>query len=164
MARKNIDDVLSMTVNEAQRFYAFEAKVLRALEPLDEVGLGYLRLGQSTATLSGGEAQRLKLAGFLAETRKFDNILMVFDEPTTGLHSADLERLVELLQKLVDRGVSILVIEHNLELIGHADWIIDLGPEGGDAGGRIVAEGPPRKIMDCPESFTGKFLRDRFKV
>jgi excinuclease ABC subunit A len=178
---RNIDDVLDMTVCEAMDFFAFENKIVRGLQPLANVGLGYIRLGQSTATLSGGEAQRLKLAGFLATHRAasgvrgrgagrggkggedpFAGTFMIFDEPTTGLHAADLERLVRLLHDLVDRGASVLVIEHNLDLIGEADWIIDLGPEGGDAGGRIVAEGPPQRIMACAESHTGRFLRERF--
>ncbi|MBN1867332.1 excinuclease ABC subunit UvrA [Candidatus Sumerlaeota bacterium] len=160
---RNIDDVLDMTVSDARSFFADRPKIRRALDPLASVGLGYIRLGQSTATLSGGEAQRLKLAGFLAANRNVENVLMLFDEPTTGLHAADLEILVELLHRLVDRGASVLVIEHNLDLIGHADWIVDLGPEGGASGGRIVAEGLPEAVMACPASHTGRFLKERFR-
>ena len=182
---KNIDDVLDMTVQEARAFFAGAPKVLRGLEPLGLVGLDYLRLGQSTATLSGGEAQRLKLAGFLATNKGLlrrvprqgapagnpsaspkpgeAETLMIFDEPTTGLHPADLERLVGLLHGLVAAGASVVVVEHNLDLIAEADWIVDLGPEGGDAGGRIVAQGPPRKIMDCEASHTARYLRMRYR-
>ena len=170
---KNIDDVLEMTVEEAREFFADQPRILRGLQPLEDVGLGYIRLGQSTATLSGGEAQRLKLAGFLATNRWLragarqggqepPETVMVFDEPTTGLHAEDLERLAALLQHLVDRGVSVVVIEHNLDLIGHADWIVDLGPEGGDGGGEIVAEGPPARIMSEERSHTGRYLAMRF--
>jgi excinuclease ABC subunit A len=183
---KNIDAVLDLTVQEAREFFASEPKIVRELEPLELVGLGYLRLGQSTATLSGGEAQRLKLAGFLAANRSIlrrvsfhaatgrserapreeaqgGEYLMIFDEPTTGLHPLDLDRLVQLFHALVDGGVSILVVEHNLDLIAHADWVVDLGPEGGDAGGHVVAEGPPARIMETPESHTGRFLKGRYK-
>jgi len=183
---KNIDAVLDLTVQEAREFFASEPKIVRELEPLELVGLGYLRLGQSTATLSGGEAQRLKLAGFLAANRAIlrrvsfhaatgrserapreeaqgGEYLMIFDEPTTGLHPLDLDRLVHLFHALVDGGVSILVVEHNLDLIAHADWVVDLGPEGGDAGGHVVAEGIPARIMETPESHTGRFLKGRYK-
>ncbi len=159
---KTITDILDLTVDEAARFFAGEPRVVRALRPLREVGLGYLRLGQSTATLSGGEAQRLKLAGRLARMRDGRGLLLVFDEPTTGLHAADVERLLRVLHDLVERGCSILVVEHNLDLIASADWIIDLGPEGGEGGGRIVAEGPPAQIARCETSWTGRHLRRRF--
>ncbi|MFW6286559.1 MAG: excinuclease ABC subunit A, partial [Candidatus Sumerlaeota bacterium] len=181
---KNIDDVLDMTVDEARLFFGDEHKVLRGLEPLHLVGLGYLRLGQSTATLSGGEAQRLKLAGFLAQNKSVlrrllerrggqsldarkpteAETLMIFDEPTTGLHPADLDRLMSVLQSLVDAGISILVIEHNLDLVAQADYIIDLGPEGGDEGGEIVYEGPASGILQVEASFTGRFLAGRYTV
>jgi excinuclease ABC subunit A len=159
---KNIVDILNMTINEALSFFSDRPRVISALEPLAHVGLGYLRLGQSTATLSGGEAQRLKLASYLATTGKIGNCLMLFDEPTTGLHPADLQVLISVLKKMIERGYSVLVIEHNLELISHADYIIDLGPEGGEQGGRVVAEGPLPTILACPQSYTGRYLRSRF--
>lgn len=159
---KNICDILQMTVTEAGEFFADHAKVVRALRPLREVGLGYLRLGQSTSTLSGGEAQRLKLAAHLATIRDGAGKLFVFDEPTTGLHAADLERLLAILHQLIERGCSLIVIEHNLDLIASADYVIDLGPDGGDRGGRIVARGPLGKIMAETTSLTGQYLKKRF--
>lgn len=159
---KSVVDILDMTVNEALEFFADKPRVLRALDPLAQVGLGYLQLGQSTATLSGGEAQRLKLASYLTTTRRVGHCLMLFDEPTTGLHPADLQVLISVLEKMITRGYSLLVIEHNLDLIGHADYIIDLGPEGGEEGGRVVVEGPIPAILECPRSHTGRFLKSRF--
>ena len=152
---KNIFDVLEMTVHDALGF--FEGRdILRKLRVLERVGLDYLELGQSLSSLSGGEAQRIKLAG---ELHKEGN-LYVMDEPTTGLHMADTSRLLELIRQLVDRGNSVIVIEHNLDVIRHADWIIDLGPDGGSAGGRILAEGPPEAIAACDASHTGRYLRE----
>jgi excinuclease ABC subunit A len=159
---KSINDILGMTVDEATAFFKMVPKIQRALAPLREVGLGYLRLGQSTTTLSGGEAQRLKLAGHLATMRDGDGQLFVFDEPTTGLHPADLKKLVQIFQAMVDRGCSLLIIEHNLDLIAAADWIIDLGPDGGELGGKIVAEGPLEKIIRAKDSITGQYLKSRF--
>jgi len=159
---KSIVDILNMTVSEALEFFSDKPRLVRALDPLAQVGLGYLRLGQSTATLSGGEAQRLKLASYLTTTRRTGRCLMLFDEPTTGLHPADLQVLISVLEKMINRGYSVLVIEHNLELISHADYIIDLGPEGGEAGGRVVAQGPIPAILACPRSHTGRYLRSRF--
>ena len=159
---KHINDILGLTVDEAGQFFKLEPKVVRALAPLREVGLGYLRLGQSTTTLSGGEAQRLKLAAHLAAMREGEGRLFIFDEPTTGLHPADLKRLLEIFQSMVNRGCSLIIVEHNLDVIAAADWIIDMGPEGGDLGGRIVAQGPPEKIMAHPESITGQYLKKRF--
>ena len=159
---KNIDHILELTVDEALAFFVDHPKVTRCLKPLSEVGLGYIRLGQSTATLSGGEAQRLKLASYLGSSRANDRIVFLFDEPTTGLHSADLEKLASVLQRLVDDGATVLVIEHNLDLIAQADYVIDLGPEGGDAGGNIVAQGTVEEIMQHPQSLTGEWLRKRY--
>jgi excinuclease ABC subunit A len=154
---KNIHDVLQMTVREALAFFAPYPKVTVRLRVLDEVGLGYLRLGQSGTTLSGGEAQRLKLAAHL--TRQDNSgILYVFDEPTTGLHFDDIQKLLTAFRKLLEGGASVLIIEHNLDVIKSADWVIDLGPEGGDAGGKIVAAGTPEQVGRNSRSHTGKFL------
>ena len=154
---KNIHDVLQMTVREALAFFAPYPKVTARLALLDEVGLGYLRLGQSGTTLSGGEAQRLKLAAHL--TRQ-DNtgILYIFDEPTTGLHFDDIQKLLTSFRKLLEGGASVLIIEHNLDVIKSADWIIDLGPEGGDAGGQVIAAGTPEQVARNSQSHTGKYL------
>ncbi|MGC8792799.1 MAG: excinuclease ABC subunit UvrA [Bryobacteraceae bacterium] len=154
----NIHEVLQLTVDEAIRFFADSPRLVAKLKILSEVGLGYLRLGQPATTLSGGEAQRVKLAAHLAQATCQD-ALYIFDEPTTGLHYDDIARLLDAFQRLVHSGGSLLVIEHNLEVIRNADWILDLGPEGGDAGGRIVAQGPPETIAACPESHTGRYLR-----
>ncbi len=154
----NIHEVLQLTVDEALRFFADSPRLVARLRVLSEVGLGYLRLGQSATTLSGGEAQRVKLAAHLAQAACQDT-LYIFDEPTTGLHYDDIARLLDAFQRLVHNGGSVLVIEHNLEVIRNADWIIDLGPEGGDAGGRIVAEGPPEAVAAIESSYTGRYLR-----
>ncbi|MCD6385422.1 excinuclease ABC subunit UvrA, partial [Candidatus Sumerlaeota bacterium] len=154
---KNIYDILNLTVTEAMEFFHDSPEVCKALEPLVQVGLGYLRLGQNTTTLSGGEAQRLKLASFLSQalsSKHRKKIFLIFDEPTTGLHPADIDTLARVMNLLVDRGYSILVIEHNLDLIAYADWIIDLGPEGGDKGGRVVASGTLRDLLHHPTSYT----------
>jgi excinuclease ABC subunit A len=164
---KNIHDVLQMTVKEALRFFAGQTRLLEKLAVLDEIGLGYLRLGQSATTLSGGEAQRVKLAAHLASVRaanaaakpsQASRVLYILDEPTTGLHFDDVSKLLAAFRKLIDGGGSLIVIEHNLDVIKSADWVIDLGPEGGDAGGRIVAEGPPEEIAGNLHSHTGKWL------
>jgi excinuclease ABC subunit A len=162
---KNIHEVLNMTVHEAMQHFANAPKVADKLRVLDEVGLGYLRLGQSATTLSGGEAQRVKLAAHLpaAATRgqngsRRSRILYIFDEPTTGLHFDDISKLLSAFRRLIEARGSILLIEHNLEVIKTADWVIDLGPEGGERGGRVVGEGPPEKIASIPESYTGQFL------
>ncbi len=159
---KNISEVLEMTVDEALLFFKGHPRILSKLQVLKEVGLGYLTLGQPTNTLSGGESQRLKLAHHIGQLREGRN-LFIFDEPTTGLHMADVELLLKTFQKLLSLGHSLIVIEHNLDLIRRADYIIDLGPEGGEEGGRIVAEGPPEVIMDSPRSYTGQFLKQRLQ-
>jgi excinuclease ABC subunit A len=158
---KNIGDVLSMTVDEAMSFFSDEMSIVRRLAPLAEAGLGYLPLGQPTATLSGGEAQRLKLASFL-EIRPATarGVLFLFDEPTTGLHASDVDRLLGTFRRLISRGHSVVAVEHHLEFLSASDWIIDLGPGGGDEGGRIVAEGPPEDIRRSPASLTGRFLAE----
>src|ERR1700730_14859637 len=155
---KNIADVLNMTVDEAVRFFRHVPGVSEKLTALLDVGLGYLRLGQAGTTLSGGEAQRVKLATELAK-KATGRTFYILDEPTTGLHFADIEKLVQVLMKLRDAGNTLVVIEHNLEMIKCADWIIDLGPEGGEDGGEIIAAGPPEAIVDLPKSYTGKYLR-----
>jgi excinuclease ABC subunit A len=154
---KNIHEVLQLTVREALAFFAGVPKITTRLKILDEVGLGYLRLGQSATTLSGGEAQRLKLAAHLT-TQANEGVLYIFDEPTTGLHFDDIQKLLGAFRKLLDGGASILVIEHNLDIIKSADWIIDLGPEGGENGGRVVATGTPEQVARNSRSYTGKFL------
>jgi excinuclease ABC subunit A len=164
---KNIHEVLQMTVKEALRFFTGQTKLLEKLAVLDEIGLGYLRLGQSATTLSGGEAQRVKLASHLAAARAANStakpsqasrVLYILDEPTTGLHFDDVSKLLTAFKKLIDGGGSLIVIEHNLDVIKSADWVIDLGPEGGDGGGQIVAEGPPEEIAQNLHSHTGKWL------
>ena len=154
---KNIHDVLQLTVREALSFFAAHPKVITRLRVLDEVGLGYLRLGQSGTTLSGGEAQRLKLAAHLTRQENA-GILYIFDEPTTGLHFDDIQKLLTSFRKLLDDGASVLLIEHNLDVIKSADWIVDLGPEGGDEGGHIIAAGTPEQVARNSHSHTGKFL------
>ena len=154
---KNVHEVLQLTVREALVFFAGVPKITSKLRILDEVGLGYLRLGQSATTLSGGEAQRLKLAAHLT-TQANEGVLYIFDEPTTGLHFDDIQKLLTAFRKLIDGGASILVIEHNLDIIKSSDWIIDLGPEGGAQGGQIVATGTPEQVARNSHSFTGKFL------
>ena len=154
---KNISDVLNMTVEEACVFFANQPKIARKLQTLQEVGLGYIQLGQAATTLSGGEAQRVKLANELAR-RDTGQTVYILDEPTTGLHVADVHRLVNVLDKLVDAGNTVIVIEHNLDVIKRADYIIDLGPEGGSGGGLIVATGTPEEVAENPASFTGQYL------
>jgi excinuclease ABC subunit A len=159
---KNIHEVLALTVHEALHFFAGVPKVLSKLKILDEIGLGYLRLGQSATTLSGGEAQRLKLAAHLAHTAN-PGVLYIFDEPTTGLHFDDIQKLLTAFRKLLDGGASIVVIEHNLDVIKSADWVIDLGPEGGALGGKIVATGTPEQVARNPHSHTAKYLARALK-
>jgi excinuclease ABC subunit A len=158
---KNISDVLNMSVNEAHDFFDSVPAINRILGTLVDVGLGYLRLGQPSTTLSGGEAQRIKLARELAKVGTGDT-LYILDEPTTGLHFQDVRMLVDVVQQLVDKGNTVIVIEHNLDLIKAADWIIDLGPEGGVGGGEIIAEGTPEEVAEMDESYTGQYLKEEF--
>jgi excinuclease ABC subunit A len=154
----NVHEVLQLTIREALSFFADVARLAARLKVLNDVGLGYLRLGQSATTLSGGEAQRVKLAAHLAQS-SCEGTLFIFDEPTTGLHFDDIAKLLQSFEKLIQNGGSILLIEHNLELVAAADWIIDMGPGGGDAGGRVIATGTPQAIIDNPESVTGQYLK-----
>ncbi len=155
---KTIADVLQMNVEEALTFFENIPSIKRKLQTLYDVGLGYIKLGQPSTQLSGGEAQRVKLASELGK-RSTGGTLYILDEPTTGLHTADIDRLVEVLQRLVDGGNTVLVIEHNLDVIKTADYIIDLGPEGGSEGGEVVAVGTPEQIITVEQSYTGKFLK-----
>ena len=155
---KSIYDVLEMTVEEGYYFFESIPKIARKLKTLCDVGLGYVKIGQPATTLSGGEAQRVKLAAELSK-RGTGKTIYVLDEPTTGLHTADVHKLIEVLQRFVDSGNTVLVIEHNLDVIKTADHIIDLGPEGGDGGGTVVASGTPEKICECEKSYTGQFLK-----
>ena len=155
---KNVFDVLEMSVDEAIDFFYEEKNLVRAIQPLSSVGLGYVKLGQSSDTLSGGEAQRVKLASFLGKGKSTGKILFIFDEPTTGLHFHDIKKLLNSFNALIEQGHSIIVIEHNVEVIRSADWVIDLGPEAGDAGGEIIYAGKPEGIKKLKDSWTGKFL------
>jgi excinuclease ABC subunit A len=156
---KNISDVLNMSVVEAMNFFKNIPAIHSKLHTLNEVGLGYIKLGQSATTLSGGEAQRIKLSSELAK-RATGRTLYILDEPTTGLHFEDIKKLLNVLNKLVDKGNTVLIIEHNLDVIKSVDHIIDLGPEGGDKGGEIIAEGTPKEIAKNSKSHTGKFLKN----
>lgn len=157
---KNIDDLLNTTIDDAVAFFAAhkQTKIAEKLKPLQDVGLGYVTLGQSSSTLSGGEAQRIKLASFLSKSESKEKVLFIFDEPTTGLHFHDIRKLLDSLQALIEKGHSVIVIEHNLEMIKCADYVIDLGLEGGEKGGSIIAKGPPEEIAKCKESYTGSAL------
>lgn len=161
---KNIFDILNMTVNQAIEFFKEykQTKIVQLLKPLQDVGLGYIKLGQSSSTLSGGENQRVKLAYYLAMEKK-DSTLFIFDEPTTGLHFHDIKKLLEAFDALIKRGHSLLIIEHNMEIIKCADWIIDLGPDGGNKGGYLVAAGTPEDVAVCKDSYTGQFLMEKLK-
>jgi excinuclease ABC subunit A len=160
---KNINDILTMTVDDSITFFTAhkQNKIIQKLQPLQDVGLGYVQLGQSSSTLSGGEAQRIKLASFLVKGATKDKALFVFDEPTTGLHFHDIKKLLASFDALIEKGHSIIVIEHNLDLIKCADWIIDLGPEGGENGGKLLAIGTPEQIVKIKESVTGKYLKEK---
>jgi excinuclease ABC subunit A len=160
---KNIDDILTMTVDDSLDFFKATnmTKIVQKLQPLQDVGLGYVQLGQSSSTLSGGEAQRIKLASFLVKGTKKDKALFVFDEPTTGLHFHDIKKLLASFEALIEKGHSIIVIEHNLDLIKCADYVIDLGPEGGENGGQILAAGTPEEIVKNKKSITGNYLKEK---
>jgi excinuclease ABC subunit A len=159
---KNIHDVLEMTVEEGLKFFENIPKISRKLQTLYDVGLGYVKIGQSSTTLSGGEAQRVKLATELSK-RDTGRTIYILDEPTTGLHSADVRRLIEILQRLCEGGNTVLVIEHNLDVIKTADYIIDMGPEGGDGGGTVIATGTPEAVSENAESYTGVYLKKIFE-
>ena len=159
---KNVSEVLSMTIDEALQFFAKEPKILNKIKPLVDVGLGYVQLGQSSNTLSGGEAQRIKLASFLIKGNNTHKTLFIFDEPTTGLHFADIKKLLKSFDALIEQGNTIIVIEHNMDVIKCADWVIDIGPEGGDNGGQVIFEGMPENLIREKDSYTGKFLKERF--
>ena len=155
---KNIADILNMPCEEALGFFENQPAIVRHMQTLVDVGLGYVRLGQPAPTLSGGEAQRVKLASELAK-RSTGHTMYILDEPTTGLHFEDVNKLLTVLSRLVDQGNTIVVIEHNLDVIKSSDWVIDLGPNGGDGGGTVIAEGTPEKVAKTQASFTGEFLR-----
>jgi excinuclease ABC subunit A len=155
---KNIFDILEMSVDDALDFFKDEAAIRDKIKPLSDVGLGYVKLGQSSDTLSGGEAQRVKLASFLGKGKSQGKILFIFDEPTTGLHFHDIRKLLDAFNALIDQGHSVIVIEHNIDVIRCADWIIDLGPEAGDAGGEVVYAGVPAGLKKAKGSRTGKFM------
>ena len=158
---KNISEVLGMTIDEAVDFFRPIPKIFRKLETLEQVGLGYIRMGQPATTLSGGEAQRMKLAAELSK-RSTGRTIYILDEPTTGLHFEDVRRLLAVLQRLIETGNTVIVIEHNLDVIKTADYIIDMGPEGGNAGGRVIAYGTPEEVAKVPESHTGRYLAEIF--
>jgi len=165
---KNIYNVLEMTVNEAVEFFGKEEnsinkKIVDKLAVLQAVGLGYLKLGQSSSTLSGGESQRVKLASFLREEQQKNPTLFVFDEPTTGLHYHDISNLLKSFNELIKNGHTVIVIEHNMEVIKSGDWIIDLGPEGGEGGGNIVCQGTPEEVAKVKKSYTAKYLQPKLK-
>lgn len=162
---KNIHDVLDMTVNQAIEFFSEvngtdEKRIVKRLKPLQDVGLGYIKLGQSSSTLSGGENQRVKLAWFIAQEKQ-QGTIFIFDEPTTGLHFNDISVLMKSLNRLVDKGNTVIIIEHNMDVVKCADWVIDIGPEGGEAGGNVVATGTPEQIAECKESYTGQYLKPK---
>ena len=159
---KNISQVLDMKVEDAERFFESIPSIHRRMKTLNEVGLGYISLGQQATTLSGGEAQRVKLSEELSK-RDSGNTLYILDEPTTGLHFEDIQHLVNMLNRLVDRGNTVLVIEHNMDVIKVADYIIDIGPEGGKYGGKIVAEGSPDQVANSKESLTAKYLAEELR-
>nr|MBC7613883.1 excinuclease ABC subunit UvrA [Pseudopedobacter sp.] len=160
---KNVSEVLGMTIDEALEFFSNEHKIVNKLQPLVDVGLGYVHLGQSSNTLSGGEAQRIKLASFLIKGNNSHKTLFIFDEPTTGLHFHDIKKLMKSFDALIEQGNTIIVIEHNMDVIKCADWVIDIGPEGGDEGGKLIFEGTPEDLVKDKNSFTGHYLKERFK-
>jgi excinuclease ABC subunit A len=160
---KSINDVLDLTINQAVEFFDNVPSILHKIKTLQDVGLGYITLGQQSTTLSGGEAQRVKLATELSR-KDTGRTLYILDEPTTGLHFEDVKVLLEVLNKLVEKGNTVLVIEHNMEVIKVADYIVDMGPEGGERGGKIIAEGTPEEIARNPHSLTGIYLKEELKI
>jgi excinuclease ABC subunit A len=162
---KSIYDVLNLSVDEAVEFFGADTgnsickRIVERITPLQQVGLGYVKLGQSSSTLSGGESQRVKLASFLTKERSQERVMFIFDEPTTGLHFHDIGRLLGAFDALIARGHTVVVVEHNMDVIKCADWVIDLGPEAGKEGGRVVVAGTPEQVMECEESYTGQYLR-----
>ncbi|MEE2772585.1 MAG: ATP-binding cassette domain-containing protein, partial [Bacteroidota bacterium] len=160
---KNIDDILNMTIDDATQFFEDhdQKKIVKKLKPLKDVGLGYVQLGQSSSTLSGGEAQRIKLASFLVKGTTKEKALFIFDEPTTGLHFHDIKKLLKSFNALIAKGHSVIVIEHNMDLVKCADYVIDLGPEGGEKGGYLVAEGTPEEIVKNKKSYTATYLKPK---
>ncbi len=160
---KNIFDILNLSIEEALDFFEEQKDVCNKIRPLFDVGLGYVKLGQSSSTLSGGEAQRVKLASFLGKEKVKERILFIFDEPTTGLHFHDIRKLLDALNALVEKGHSVLVVEHNMEIIKSADWVIDLGPGAGKYGGNLVFEGRPEDLVKVKASFTGQYLGEKLK-
>jgi excinuclease ABC subunit A len=165
---KNVSEVLEMTVDDAFEFFSGVREIVPKLGLMRDIGLGYLRLGQPATTLSGGEAQRLKICAELSDpsssrkwkVRGYQGLLCVLDEPTVGLHHNDVVLLMKIIRKLVKAGNTVIIIEHNLDVIGQADWVIDLGPEGGEKGGAVLFEGTPEDLQDAPGSYTGRYLRD----
>jgi excinuclease ABC subunit A len=163
---KNIAEVLALTVTEALEFFRGQKKITEKLQPLEDVGLGYIRLGQSSNTLSGGEAQRVKLASYLVKgnLREYDRVLFIFDEPTTGLHFHDIRKLLNAFEALLARGHTILVIEHNMDVVKCADWVIDMGPDGGDKGGQVCFEGTPEEMATLTDNFTASYLLPKLLI
>jgi excinuclease ABC subunit A len=165
-ADKNVNDLLEMSVQEAYEFFADKKdstcrKITQKLQPLIDVGLGYVKLGQSSSTLSGGESQRIKLASFLTRGHEAGHTLFIFDEPTTGLHFHDIRTLLKAFEALLNKGHTLVVIEHNPEVIKNADWVIDLGPEGGTDGGHLVFAGTPEDLINCNESYTAGYIKNK---
>ena len=167
---KDICDVLDMSIDEAIEFFGAESqsnntcrRIVERLRPLEEVGLGYVKLGQSSSTLSGGESQRVKLASFLTKDSGNSGILFIFDEPTTGLHFHDIKRLLKAFDALVNNGHTVVIVEHNMDVIKCADHVIDLGPEAGDMGGEVVFEGTPEELLSCKSSYTANYLKQHIK-
>ena len=158
---KNISEVLDMTVDQAIEFFSGQNAIVNRLKPLQDVGLGYLKLGQSSSSLSGGEAQRVKLASYLVRGESTSTKLFIFDEPSTGLHFHDIQKLLSAFNSLIERGHSIIVIEHHHDIIKVADWVIDMGPEGGRDGGQVVFAGTPEQLVEQSNSYTARFLKDK---
>jgi excinuclease ABC subunit A len=159
---KNVQEILEMTVEESLEFFSKNKAIAEKMKPLADVGLGYIRLGQSSNTLSGGEAQRVKLASYLNKgNERHENILFIFDEPTTGLHFHDIKKLLTAINALIEQGNSVIIIEHNMEVIKCADWIIDMGPEGGDKGGEVCFAGTPEQLVKQEKNYTADFLQNK---